>query len=55
MQSFDSERQLKIGKFETANSIKMSESNSTESGHVLIKPECKVGDEPEVHILTQEQ
>ena len=53
MQSFDSIRHLRNGrKYDTANSVKLSEINSTESSAIMNLPERNVEDEPEVNVLT---
>ena len=56
MQYFDSIRQLRSAKeYETATSINMSESNSSESNPIIKARERNIDDEPEVHVQTQEE
>ena len=56
MKSFDSTRQLvNAKKQDNANSIKMIESNRTESSPIVNLTERNVKDEPEVHVLTRER
>ena len=56
MQSFDSIQQLKNGKkYDTANGKKISENSYVESSPITNLRERNVEDEPEVHVLTQEE
>ena len=56
MQFFDSVWQSRNGKkYDTANSLKMNDSNNTESSPIVNAPGRNARDELEVHVLTQEE